>query len=219
MGTIGKSFALILILIMAISSVGLLAVKPVSAQSIPKPSVPQFTLNLIDSSNIQIIIENQPLILTLSNESLYYNIGVKEHNSDNWIELYTNNRPDLPTLKGTIPIQSDSQNTTLDYPTYGYSKGTELDFQTIAMYGYYYIQEPASHDPLVPSQTAFGVLADGESGWSPTQTITIPASSNLPTSTPTVPEFPITSIFSVLVVLSLLVVTLITIIKRKRNKS
>jgi hypothetical protein len=76
----------------------------------------------------------------------------------------------------------------LYYSTYGYSQGIELDFQVIAMYGYYYTQEPASHDPFVPSQTVFGVIADGESGWSPTQTLTIGQNSATTTPTPTVPE-------------------------------
>jgi hypothetical protein len=186
-----KSFALIIILIMAIASLTLLVAKPANAQTITKPSVTQFTLNLIGLSQVQIIVENQPLVLTTSNESLYYNIRVKEHNSDNWTELYTNNRPDLPILKGTIPIQSDSQNTTLDYSAYGYYQGTELDFQVIAMYGHYYTQESASHDPLVPSQTVFSVLADGASGWSSTQTLTIGQNSATTTPSPTVPEFPI----------------------------
>jgi hypothetical protein len=191
MDRISKGFALFFILIMGISSLSLLMFKPAIAQTITKPSVPQFTLNLIGLSQVQIIIENQPLVLTMSNESLYYNIRVKEHNSDNWTELYTNNRPDLPILKGTIPIQSDSQNTTLDYSAYGYYQGAELDFQVIAMYGHYYTQESASHDPLVPSQTVFSVLADGESGWSSTQTLTIGQNSATTTPSPTVPEFPI----------------------------
>ena len=45
-----KSFALILILIVAISSLSLLMVESVSAQSIPKPSVPEFTVTLKDTS-------------------------------------------------------------------------------------------------------------------------------------------------------------------------
>ena len=50
MGSISKSFALILILIIAISSLSLLMVKPASAQSIPKPSVPEFTVKYVDNS-------------------------------------------------------------------------------------------------------------------------------------------------------------------------
>jgi hypothetical protein len=50
MGSSGKSFVLISALIMAVSSVSLLMVKPVSSQSIPTPSVPQFTVKYVDNS-------------------------------------------------------------------------------------------------------------------------------------------------------------------------
>ena len=45
-----KNLAIVLILIMAVSSLSLLMVKPASAQSIPKPSVPEFTLKYVDYS-------------------------------------------------------------------------------------------------------------------------------------------------------------------------
>lgn len=45
-----KNFALVLILTIAISNLSLLMVKPVSAQSIPKPSVPQFSIQVVDYS-------------------------------------------------------------------------------------------------------------------------------------------------------------------------
>jgi len=45
-----KNLAIVLILTMAISNLSLLTVKPASAQIIPKPSVPEFTLTLVDDS-------------------------------------------------------------------------------------------------------------------------------------------------------------------------
>jgi hypothetical protein len=48
MGSIGKSFTLILILIIAISSLSLIIVKPASAQSIPNPSVPEFSVQYVN---------------------------------------------------------------------------------------------------------------------------------------------------------------------------
>lgn len=118
-------------------------------------------------------------------------------------------------MKGTIPIQSDSQATVLYYSISDYPQNTELDFQVIAMYGEYYSQEPASHDPLVPSQTVFGILADGESGWSGTQTITIPATSTSISPTPILPEFPST----ILIILFLATATLLAmaVIMRKHS--
>ena len=50
MGKIGKTFAIFLTLIVAMSCLTLLTVKPVNAQSIPKPSVPEFTLQIADHS-------------------------------------------------------------------------------------------------------------------------------------------------------------------------
>lgn len=50
MSSISKSFALILILIMAISSLNLINVKPAYAQAMPTPSVPTFTVTLTNAS-------------------------------------------------------------------------------------------------------------------------------------------------------------------------
>ena len=50
MGSQGKSFASILILMVALSSLTVLMSKPANAQTIPKPSVPEFTLKYVDKS-------------------------------------------------------------------------------------------------------------------------------------------------------------------------
>ena len=50
MSGIGKSFALFLILIMAFSCLNLLVIKSASAQTIPIPSVPEFTVSFVNSS-------------------------------------------------------------------------------------------------------------------------------------------------------------------------
>ena len=113
MGGISKSFALILILIIAISSPSLLMVKPANAQSITTPSVPQFTVKFVNDSysvtttnsytgvnetqqisnnSIEVIIKNQPF--DYSNNGLtyqiYFNVQTKPHytNNDNWTEVY-----------------------------------------------------------------------------------------------------------------------------------
>ena len=96
MGKISKTFALFLTLIIAMSVLTLLTVNPVNAQSIVKPSIPEFTIRLVDLSydvpatyakdpltgntvmthegyhvqnrTVDIIIENQPFTSTkLSN--------------------------------------------------------------------------------------------------------------------------------------------------------
>jgi hypothetical protein len=48
MGKTGKSFSMLLVIILAVSS--LIMIESASAQSIPKPSVPEFTLKYVDSS-------------------------------------------------------------------------------------------------------------------------------------------------------------------------
>jgi hypothetical protein len=50
MTSLSKGFALFFILIMAISSLSLSMVKPVMAQTIPKPAAPQFSIQYIDYS-------------------------------------------------------------------------------------------------------------------------------------------------------------------------
>ena len=51
MGSASKTFALFLILIIALSSLSLLVARSASAQSTPIPSVPQFTLTYVDNSH------------------------------------------------------------------------------------------------------------------------------------------------------------------------
>ncbi|NLB74842.1 MAG: hypothetical protein GX799_00020 [Crenarchaeota archaeon] len=50
MSKIGKTFALLLTLTVAMSCLTLLTVKPTNAQTIPKPSIPEFTLQFVDNS-------------------------------------------------------------------------------------------------------------------------------------------------------------------------
>ena len=90
-----KSFALILMGIIVISSVSLLAVKPTNAQTIPIPSAPQFTVRAVNVSStnnylIEISIKSQPNAYSY-NGSLYqeyFNVRVKQHSAQNWTEAY-----------------------------------------------------------------------------------------------------------------------------------
>ena len=113
MNRISKSFAVFIILIMAISSLSLLMVKPANAQTTPTLTIPQFNIKfvnasytvtttnsytgqsqtqLIDNNSIEIMIKNQPF--DYSNNGLtyqiYFNVRVKPHfsNTDNWTEVY-----------------------------------------------------------------------------------------------------------------------------------
>lgn len=153
-----------------------------------KPSVPVFSLGL-SNGLIDITIQNQKLILTTGNESIYYNIRVKDHFGDQWTELYTLYSTTMSIERGTIPIQSNEKYTILPCPVLPYPQNTTVDFQVQAMYGHYYVQEPASHSPFVPDIVAFNIVS--ESGWSSTQTITIPLPSPSVTESP--PNFGPTS--------------------------
>jgi hypothetical protein len=206
-----KSFALVLILILAVSS--LMMVKP-SFASITKPSVPGFTLKFVDSSydvpttysidpyteanvthpsyhvdnrTIEVTIKNQPFVsyyhANSFNISLYYNVRMKGHYAQNWTDLYF--------LEDEHPIQSNSDYTVISYSLGGaYSligelpAGAQVDFQVEAMEGYFSrIYNPNATDPL--EMFPWGFTGE-ESGWSNTQTVTISTSgaSPSPSSSP-----------------------------------
>ncbi len=94
MSSISKTFTLILILIVAVSSLSLITIKLASAQTIPKPSIPEFTVHYADRSNDVPAntsidpftgktvtnpaqhIENQTIS---SSDYLYYEIRMKGH--------------------------------------------------------------------------------------------------------------------------------------------
>jgi len=60
MDSISKSYAFILIGILAISCMGLLTVESVSAQTIHRPSVPEFTA-MLTASSLEVTIKNQQI--------------------------------------------------------------------------------------------------------------------------------------------------------------
>jgi hypothetical protein len=107
MSKMGKILSLLIVLSLAISIV--ITAQTVSAQSAPKPAIPQFTvryvnasqsvtntnpytgakeLQLIDNNSIEVTIDNQPW--SYSNSQIYYNIRVRPHfaSSENWTEIY-----------------------------------------------------------------------------------------------------------------------------------
>lgn len=202
-----KSFALILILVMAISILSLLLLaKPVFAQSIPKPSVPEFTATIISSpadshfvnKTIELSIKNQPAV---SNNGFFYNVRIRI-NDGNWSLLYPID---------DVPSQSSGEYTNLSYPSdqpvveYQYNLGDSIhnlfagdtvDFQVQAMIG-------SIHRTSNPNATnqieMYPYIFTGEmSNWSSAQTIIMPATSAL-SPTPTVPEFPTLAILSLLI--------------------
>ena len=119
MGGISKGLSLLLIVILALTI--LIRVESVSAQSVPKPSVPEFTAKfmnasysvtttnlytgvnetqLISNNSIEITINNQPL--ENSNYKIYYNIRAKPHFAENWTEVYATQNRTSSYIDGTF---------------------------------------------------------------------------------------------------------------------
>jgi ABC-type dipeptide/oligopeptide/nickel transport system permease subunit len=209
MDRISKTATVFLTLIVAVSCLTLLTVKPTNAQSIPKPSVPVFTSIYMDLSydvpsttyinqytgqtetnqgyhvenrTLQVIIKNQPFTSYVQNReniSFYYNIREKGAYVENWTTLF---RPD----------------------NYNFWAKSNTDYTTFV----FLIDQNASPlwDDLVNGGTidfqvqamtgyasrtvgfASGYFNGTESEWSSTQSVTVPTSSvsSSPSSVPAV---------------------------------
>jgi hypothetical protein len=218
MGSLSKGFSLLIVVILAVSSI--IFVESAFAQSIPKPSVPEFTAKLISSPpesqsvnrTIELSIKNQPSIS-------FYNIRMRV-NDANWGILYPNNN--------SVPNQSDGEYTILSYRSgylgveyqyhLGYkvenlTAGDKIDFQVQAMVG-------SIHRVFNPNFTnqidMYSYVFTGVTGdWSNTQTVNIPETSSSVSPSPTVPEFSVTVILPLFAVMPFI----IAVIQRKRRLS
>jgi hypothetical protein len=224
MGTKSKGFAVFFILIMVISCLSLMMIKPTYAQNstnptysptaspapIPTPSVPEFKVKFVDSSydiptttsidpytgqnitNHGYHVENRTIELSINNQPFnsynvnypnyfYYFVREKGHFSENWTDVNSPNNNFL--LKSTSDYTVVSYSLEDGFPFWNGISSGQANFQVEAAIGGIYRISP---------QFASGYEFRGvTSGWSNTQTVTIPASStSSPTPTPTVPEFP-----------------------------
>ena len=213
MSNISKKFTLILILLLAASS--LTVVSSVSAQSL-KPVVTEFSIQYVDNSydvppsykytkdlytgeTITTTIpgyrvDNKSLVATIKNPSGVdaYNFRWKPHNESRWYYHPFNTEEDqTPPLSasgtsGPPAYASDSEYTVISVISLNYISATSLDVQVQALYGEY----RAIHN--TPIQVFWGdyydYYFDGQASyWSNTQTITIsddPTTQN-PTTPPT----------------------------------
>ena len=199
-----KCATLLLIIVLTLSSLTL--VESAFAQSIPKPSVPEFTVHLVgpsftrnttyslDSNTGQIVanigytnkysyvtltIKNQPF--NPSYGSLYYNVQIKNQNTpyENW---------KVVTYDGPNPKQTtDSDFTNMSLRIEGQwgvhsLAGTQTDIQVQAMLGDFYYGH--SNPPI----TSGFIFSGKTSDWSNTQTVSIPA--NIPLSPTPAPSSP-----------------------------
>jgi hypothetical protein len=179
--------------------------------SIPKPSVPEFTVELVDHSydvpsydvpptygidqytgeNVTIAegyhvegyhVENKTIDITVTNQPFTspdeythfgYNVRVKGPYGEHWTELYpyTVSQEVGPW---NLRFQSASENTVISIPQ-DYPSGGTVEFQVEAVI--------AIGHPFL--NTNFGYWEYSTSGWSETQTITIPTPTPSPTASPT----------------------------------
>jgi hypothetical protein len=207
MGRISKVFTLLIVVILAVSS--LILISFVSA-SIPKPSVPEFTVQIVaypydlptthsidpytgkdithqgyhvENRSIEVRIKNQPF--NTFNDSgwivdFYYNVRVKGHYAKNWTELYN------PVVNPEL-YSVGSEYTVFNYPEeYSDTEGMCFDIGTFPAGGKVDFQVEAmlgyvhrGYNPNSPDQLGmFQWVFDGEtSGWSNTQTVIIPETS------------------------------------------
>jgi hypothetical protein len=228
---LGKYLSLLLVALLV--GFSMLSVQGSSAQTplpsyiqeptYPTPSIPDFTVELLgppstDSSNgfmnnyssIKITIKNQPFTsFDSENEgpvSLMYNIRIKiDQGSSEWKDLYY-------ASDGYLAQNNSGTSTELSFifeGQYGlqYIAGSTIDIQVQAMIG-------TIHRMIVGGSAPW--FFDGQvSGWSKTQTITIPA--NVPLSiaypiTPTPTCQTPTSIFTPDILLTAVVVSLVVIV-------
>lgn len=232
MGKIGKTFALIITLIIAMSCLTLLTVKSANAQTTSTPTAPLFTLKfvpasysvtttnpytgmntttLVDNGTIELSIKNQPFDYP-NTYHLYYDVRYRPHFGGNWTELnpteslYSSSNLTLTQYISTVYSSLNSlPESNSEYTAISYSltrvgvpaSGGQVDFQVSAVVGVnstFYSVQVVGASPVGVGQYEPAVAYVTTSGWSNTQTVTIPANptssspSPAPTSTPTVPE-------------------------------
>jgi len=229
MGKIGKTFALLLTLTIIMSCVTLLTVKPVNAQTIPKPFTPEFAVNLEDNNTLMLTINNQPFTPYLINSTeinLFYQVRFKLHSQgeEAWNVQYG------AWNQQSYPQQSASEYTILplninSISSQGYSNDNKWDIQVQAMVG---------NISLVESSFIGGVTYwdfDGKkSDWSSIHTISVPTSFASPTipeattssSTPNMPRNaphldPIIYLIPVSVIVAIVIVLSILLFRRHRK--
>lgn len=247
MGNTNRTWASILITVIAFSCISLLAVTPANAQTAAKPSAPEFTVQVIDGG-YQIDILNQPVVPNGHDTAgIFYNIRIKSHTADNWVNTTV---PD-PTQgkRGYIPEIGQSGYTTLrnDFNSIRLllnlsSEPQQIDFQVEAINGYPNATLAYVPFGLDPSSTP--IIIVNTSGWSATQTITIPrnlespnptattnpssTTASTPAMTPAVSEtnsnstelvaLPLGTLAVIIALIILLVVAAVLILVLKRNR-
>jgi hypothetical protein len=215
MNNMGKSFALILILIMAISGLSLIMIRPASAQQsitpaptvpIPTPSVPQFTISLVGPP----FVVNTTYSLNPNTGQIVAKIGYT--NKYSAIVLTIGNQPFNPSY-GSIyyNVQIKNQNTGEKWTVVGWNgmtnpeqtTGSEYTNITLFVEGFAgYPESFAGTQTDIQVQAMLGTWGYSEDlpiftgvtgGWSNTETVNVPANVPLsPTPAPSSSTSPLT---------------------------
>jgi heme/copper-type cytochrome/quinol oxidase subunit 4 len=207
MGSLNKLFPLFITVILVASS--LLFISLTNAQSMPAPSVPQFTvkfvkIDLSPEANDKVPVVNftfksQPFTpYTNQNGNkidLYYLIDWKRPADSTWIQY-------------NFPF-SGLDNNTHSIGMYIYESGIpsqtgQIEFKVAALIGYI--------TPDTPNTTAISET----SSWSSTQTITVPVSSSSPTPI-AIGSLALTFAISIIAVITAIVITLL--LHRRHRKT
>lgn len=129
MRTVGKCLVILLTIMIATSSVALLMAKTVNAEPVPIPTVPEYTIHVVDapyivastnystgqtethqvsSRYIEIIIKNQPLNYANSSYHMYYNVRYKPNfdTSGWWMQCGIMNASSSPEDENNIQSYS-----------------------------------------------------------------------------------------------------------------
>jgi len=235
MGKVVKTFALILIVIMAFTCLSLLIVKPARAQSsdvndtiiappsdsnIPTPAVPDFTVKAVDSSDFSVIISNQPFtpfnVTDAGPVQFLYSIRVGALGAkadSNWTWLYD--------ALGGYPRQSENQTTIITVSlTNGNSQYGEPNpinltspflIEVQAIIGFY--GRDSAISPLAPY-----VIYGEASEWSGAQTVTLPTTSTPTIVTPSPTIVVLELSWSVVVPLLLFLSSAAVVLRHRKNR-
>jgi hypothetical protein len=170
--SVSKLVSQLLIVFLILSS--LTMVGSAFAQSLPKPSVPEFTAKIV-ANTLEVTIKNQPLspYENGSYPSLYYMFKYKDHNERIGFEYYDPVYFVLPSTYGGYYKASDSDFTVISLSLDGrdFPSG-QIDVQVIALVGNQYPTD-------MQSGTVYGF--EGVVGsWSDIQTVTFEENADIP---------------------------------------
>jgi hypothetical protein len=176
MGNIRKSLAIILTAMMALSCLSLSIIKPANAQTIPKPSVPEFTIKNVADDGLQIEIQNQPYIPNgHALSGIFYDFRYKWHESTTW------HHPEPDPSKWYRQYIAESGPTSVTtlvdsinsfYERLGDTSSHQLDVQVRVINGY----QNTSYPWVPPIGIEPGdnpIIIVNTSDWSNTQTVTL----------------------------------------------